>query len=347
MQFIDIGFNITDDMFAGRYRGSRKHDSDLEGVIERARENGVTYFLCTGTDCKESAEAIALCRKFNAKWEKPCCFATVGIHPTSSTKYRGEESLSELRKLVEENRDIVKAFGELGLDAERTSWADLETQERAFKEQLMLAYELGLPLFLHNRKTTVRFCEILEETTEMYKLKASETKLKASDMEASDMGSSDIPWGSCVTGSGLLPVSGVVHSFDGARDDARRFIRLGLHIGVNGCGLRELCLHEVIRAGEIPVERLHFETDAPWCSIKKTHPSFDLIKWEIENLPVVKPEKHQSNVEEMVKGRCEPMHVRQVAECLYRLHEQGEPTREKYAQFCERIYRNSLQLFRF
>lgn len=40
--FIDIGANLLDDCFQGRYNGgSQKHDPDLDAVLERASSAGV------------------------------------------------------------------------------------------------------------------------------------------------------------------------------------------------------------------------------------------------------------------------------------------------------------------
>ncbi|CAN0556053.1 unnamed protein product, partial [Ectocarpus sp. 8 AP-2014] len=40
--FIDIGANLLDDVFQGRYHGgSQKHEPDLDAVLERASAAGV------------------------------------------------------------------------------------------------------------------------------------------------------------------------------------------------------------------------------------------------------------------------------------------------------------------
>lgn len=42
MRFIDIGANLLDDSFQGRYNGgSQKHEPDLDAVLDRAAAAGV------------------------------------------------------------------------------------------------------------------------------------------------------------------------------------------------------------------------------------------------------------------------------------------------------------------
>ena len=69
---------------------------------------------------------------------------------------------------------------------------------RYFEYQLELAKLTGLPLFLHNRKSTGDLLEILKRNN---------------------------------TNSGL---KGVVHSFDGSYDEAKEILMLGFDVGING-----------------------------------------------------------------------------------------------------------------
>ena len=42
---VDIGANLVDDMFLGEYHGKKKHDADLQSVIERSFLNGVDFVV--------------------------------------------------------------------------------------------------------------------------------------------------------------------------------------------------------------------------------------------------------------------------------------------------------------
>ena len=45
----DIGANLTDGMYRGEYHGgSKKHEPDLEDVLERSWKEGLTHIIVTG-----------------------------------------------------------------------------------------------------------------------------------------------------------------------------------------------------------------------------------------------------------------------------------------------------------
>ena len=74
-------------------------------------------------------------------------FATAGVHPHDadgvSTDY-----LTPLAQLARQPQ--VKAIGECGLDFNRNFSAPAQ-QLKVFKEQINLAAQLNMPLFLHQR----------------------------------------------------------------------------------------------------------------------------------------------------------------------------------------------------
>lgn len=302
MKFIDIGANLTDRMYHGEYNGSSKHPPDLSTVISRAKEAGVVKMMVTGGSLDESRLAIDLCRQYPGY-----LYATVGCHPTrcsefetkytftgsvagsdegesepSNTKEGGEGAatayLTELQKLIRENRDVVVAVGECGLDAERTQFCPLETQVKYFSLQLSLAQDSGLPLFLHCRGAEA--ATLLREKLSL-----------ARDAWAHQ--------------------GGVVHSFDGSSEERDAFLELGLHIGINGCSLKTEENLSVMK--DIPSSRLLLETDCPWCEVRPSHAGYKHIKtW-----PQTKPVDKKKWVEgALVKGRNEPSNMRQVLEVV-------------------------------
>jgi TatD DNase family protein len=102
----------------------------------------------------------------------------------------------------------------------------LETQERAFREQLRLAVSLGLPVLVHCRKAFQRTLQILQD-------------------------------------EGARNVGGIMHAFSGSAEMAREFIRLGFAISISGMVTRDnsVRLQRLVR--ELPLESLVLETDAP------------------------------------------------------------------------------------
>ena len=117
-------------------------DEDREQVVARAREAGVEAMIAIGIDLAHSRAAIALAGRFAN------VYATAGVHPNECEVF-GPEVLAELRRLAEQ--DKVVAIGEIGLDYhwDRTT---PDQQKLAFRQQLDLAAELGLPVVIHDRE---------------------------------------------------------------------------------------------------------------------------------------------------------------------------------------------------
>lgn len=58
--FIDIGANLTDLMYTGIYNGTKKHEADLEHVLKRSWDNGLSKIIITGGSLSESQKALEL-----------------------------------------------------------------------------------------------------------------------------------------------------------------------------------------------------------------------------------------------------------------------------------------------
>jgi TatD DNase family protein len=59
-RFIDIGANLTDAMYSGIYNGTRKHEGDLQQVLQRSWNAGLKKIIITGGNLKESQMALSL-----------------------------------------------------------------------------------------------------------------------------------------------------------------------------------------------------------------------------------------------------------------------------------------------
>lgn len=67
---------MTDPQFTGSYHGRRKHASDLDDVVTRAKHRGVEKMLITGTSLKESREALHMAKQFSAILAPGCTCRT-------------------------------------------------------------------------------------------------------------------------------------------------------------------------------------------------------------------------------------------------------------------------------
>ncbi|CAH0590494.1 unnamed protein product [Chrysodeixis includens] len=157
-KYIDIGANLTDEMYQGTYHGSKKHEPDLDTVLTRSWAAGLDKMIITGGSLTDSKKAIQMTQS------DPRLFATVGCHPTRCKDFLPdpETYLNGLKDLIKENREKVVAVGECGLDYDRLNFCEKDVQLKYFEYQLQLSREFCLPLFLHCRAAADDLVTILE-----------------------------------------------------------------------------------------------------------------------------------------------------------------------------------------
>jgi TatD DNase family protein len=208
--------------------------SDLDEVLARAEQTGLTRILVPGLNLTSSRSAVNLAERV------PMVFAAIGIHPSDGAEFR-PSTIEEFRKLSQHPK--VKAIGEIGLDYywDTTPHAN---QKNHLKEQLDLAADLQLPVIIHFREKG-----------------DSSGGACASDMlEILESWSAGLEHRS----SPLFDRAGVLHSFSGTLEMAQVAISLGFFIGISGPitfkkGQR---WQELVAA--LPLDRILIETDAPF-----------------------------------------------------------------------------------
>jgi TatD DNase family protein len=201
-----------------------KFDADRPAVMERARASGVAVIVNVGTDLASSRRAVELAEQYEA------VYAAVGVHPHGAKKLDGA-MLAQLRDLTQKPK--VVAVGEIGLDYYR-DLSPRDVQRRAFQAQLAWAARLGKPVIIHDRDA---HDEILEALTD---------------------------WAAGLENSTLAGRLGVLHTFSGDLDMAKKAIDLGFYISISGPvtyrNARQL--PGIVRA--LPLDRLLVETDCPF-----------------------------------------------------------------------------------
>ena len=221
--------------------------NDLDDVLRRAADAGVTRIITIGTSVESSQRAIDLAEKY------PAIYAAIGVHPTYVEEAQ-EDVFTPLRELAKNPR--VVAIGETGLDYHRLpsekvakekqvqvmSALRTETDEEIeaqirdgaykskqaslFQQQLDLSVELGLNAVVHQRDAWEDTLKIMQPYT------------------------------------GKL--SGVFHCFGGSLDQANEVLDLdhlvsftGIVTFKNGAAVREV-------AAQVPLWKFMVETDCPY-----------------------------------------------------------------------------------
>ncbi|EOH94880.1 TatD family hydrolase [Enterococcus pallens] len=120
----------------------------------------------------------------------------------------------------------VVALGEIGLDYH---WMEdpKDVQDIVFRRQIAIAKEMKLPISIHTR-------EALEDT---YKV------LKEEDIRS---------------------IGGIMHSFSGDDEWAKRFLDLGMHVSFSGVVTFKNAPEVQAAAKVVPLDKLLVETDAPY-----------------------------------------------------------------------------------
>jgi len=141
---VDIGANLT----------NKKFSRDLDNVIQRARDAGVSKIMVTGTTMQTTKEALRLTRLYPS-----ALYCTAGIHPHDAKSW-DETTYQDLREVAKCQECV--AVGECGLDFNR-NFSPPDVQVEVFEKQVELACELSKPLFLHERDAHDAMVSILEK----------------------------------------------------------------------------------------------------------------------------------------------------------------------------------------
>ncbi|WLR41917.1 TatD family hydrolase [Bacillus carboniphilus] len=130
-----------------------QYDEDLQEVIDRAKEEGVTNIVVVGFDTETINRAMKLIEEYDF------LYAAIGWHPVDAIDMT-DEHLKWIKELSSHPK--VVAIGEMGLDYHWDK-SPKEIQKEVFRKQIKLAKEVNLPIIIHNREATSDVVEILQE----------------------------------------------------------------------------------------------------------------------------------------------------------------------------------------
>ncbi|MBR5905554.1 MAG: TatD family hydrolase [Bacteroidales bacterium] len=207
MEFVDTHTHLSDEAFAG----------EEDAAVERAVAAGVTRMLQADTGTADREASYALCGRHPG-----ILFPMLGLYP-GNVDENWREEIDALQPWFDK---CPVAIGEIGLEY-HYSRETAELQKQAFKVQLELARDHGLPVNIHLREATDDFFEIMEECRGMR-------------------------------------LRGNLHAFSGSAEMFERMQRYGeWYVGIGGV-LTFKKAHIAEDVKRIPLERILLETDSPY-----------------------------------------------------------------------------------
>jgi len=126
---------------------------DIDEVLRRAADAGVSGMVTIGIDLAQAQRAVAIAERY------PHVRAAVGFHPHNASQ-ADDDSLAEMERLA--RRPRVVGYGEIGLDF-HYDYSPRDVQRAVYRRQIELGKALGLPLIIHLREAYDEGLRLLEE----------------------------------------------------------------------------------------------------------------------------------------------------------------------------------------
>ena len=205
-------------------------DEDRDELISSLPGAGVGLVMNPGCSLENSRQAIAIAEKYDF------VYAAVGTHPDTAEEVN-EQVIDTYRGLCSHPK--VKAIGEIGVDYYYET-IPREIQLKAFRMQMELARETGLPVIIHERDAHDDGMRMIQEFPD---------------------------------------VTGVFHCYSGSAEMARQLVKKGWYIGFTGVLTFKNARKAVETAQSIPLDRIVLETDCPFMAPepfrgKRNHPGY-------------------------------------------------------------------------
>ena len=194
----------------------RAFDADRAELLASLPAQDLALVMNPGCSLSSSRNVDKLTQQYDY------LYGAVGSHPDACDEVN-EAVLEEYRQICKNNPKI-KAIGEIGLDYH---YEDIprDIQQKAFRMQMALARELGLPVIVHDRDAHGDSMAIVEEFPE---------------------------------------VTGVFHCYSGSVEMAQWLVDRGWYIGFTGVLTFKNARKAIEVAESIPLERIVLETDCPY-----------------------------------------------------------------------------------
>jgi len=132
----------------------KEFGQDLDQVIQRAKEGGVSKVIISTLSLEEIYKAYEMVKAYQGY-----VYLTVGYSPTTFNF----AEIKEIQEFIRKNKEKIVGIGEVGLDYYWGKKEEREVQKRLFEEWIFLAKEVDLPLVVHSRSAGKDALEFLLE----------------------------------------------------------------------------------------------------------------------------------------------------------------------------------------
>ena len=206
----------------------RAFDADRAALLDSLKDQGL--IMNPGCSLESSRNVIAIAEQYDF------VYAAVGSHPDVADEVNGAV-IDEYKKLCTHPK--VKAIGEIGIDYH---YEDIprDLQLKAFRMQMELAREVGLPVIVHEREAHEDGMAVVREFPD---------------------------------------ITGVFHCYSGSLEMAKVLVDKGWYIGFTGVLTFKNARKALEVAAGIPHDRIVIETDCPYMAPepfrgKRNHPGY-------------------------------------------------------------------------
>jgi len=192
-------------------------NEDRDELLNSLKSNNIEKVINIGANMKGSENTVLLTKQYDF------IYGAVGVHPDEIAEVN-EETIERLRILSREEK--ILAIGEIGLDYYHDEF-DRKAQEIAFRAQLNLAREEGLPVVIHSREAAKDTLDILVDEK-------------------------------------IQEIGGVMHCYSYSKEMAEILAKYDMYFGIGGVITFKNAKKLKESLEVMPLDRILLETDCPY-----------------------------------------------------------------------------------
>lgn len=206
--------------------------SNIDEIVSKSKEDGLKGIVSCSTTVQNFGQNLEI-----GSNHKGFIYPTIGIHPENAKEFslNYEKNWDYLVDTINENRNLVYAIGECGMDYFHST-KYIDEQKKIFEYQILMSLEQDLPLIIHTRNSKDQNAQscILDSVNMLKKYKN---------------------------------VRGVCHCFTGNLDEAKHILDLGFYLGFTNI-VTYKSNTELQKVADFVIEKypnqILFETDCPY-----------------------------------------------------------------------------------